>query len=95
MFKGAKGDTVDERLRDNRRSRGFLSWLTVTMGPKGSYREHDVLTLLFRHLEHWREGRHWRIVLADDCAAHKTDNVLTSAWSRGQLFLSMEAERLP
>ena len=50
-------------------------WCTVTVAPKGSYCEMDVILFLQRHLEEWAPGRDWRIVLADDFAAHKTDNV--------------------
>ena len=88
VFKGAKGGRVDERLQAYRRSRGFPSWLTVTMGPKGSYREHGVLAFLSKHLEPWSEGRDWRILLADDYAAHKTDNVFELAWTRGYILLA-------
>ena len=51
MFKGAKGGVVDERLQAFLRSRGFPSWFIVTMGPKGSYREHDVIAFLEKHLD--------------------------------------------
>ena len=68
MFKGAHDGPVAERLQDYRRSRGFPSWLTVAMSPKGSYREQDVIAFLSKHLEPWREGRHWHILIADDYA---------------------------
>ena len=88
MFKGTKGGPVDERLQAFLRSRGFPSWFTVTMGPKGSYREYDIIAFLDKHLEPWKEGRDWRILLADDYSAHKTNNVFEFAWSRGYILLT-------
>ena len=58
------GAVLDARLQEVLRSRGFPTWFTVTVGPKGSYREHDVIAFLEKHLEEWREGRDWRILLA-------------------------------
>ena len=56
MFKAAKDATVDARLQAFLRSRGFPPWFTVTTGPRGSYREHDVLSCLKKHLEPWSEA---------------------------------------
>ena len=33
------------------------------------------------------EGRQWKILLADDFSAHKTDNVWALCWSRGYVLL--------
>ena len=57
------------------------------MGPKGSYREHDIILFMRRHLEPWADGRDWRILMADDYAAHKTGNVFEFALSRGYILL--------
>ena len=86
MFKAEPGGSVDTRLQTYLRSRGFPSWFTVTVGPKGSYREHDVIEFLQKHLEEWTEGREWRVILADDYAAHKSDNVWSLCWSRGYIL---------
>ena len=75
MFKGAYNGKLDARLQEYVRSRGFPEWFTVTTSPKGSYREADIIAFLKKHLEPWREGRDWRILLADDYSAHKSDNV--------------------
>ena len=75
MFKAEPDGPVDKRLQEFLRSRGFPSWVTVTVGPKGSYRELDIIAFLRKHLEQWKEGRDWRIILADDFSAHKSDNV--------------------
>jgi hypothetical protein len=88
MFKAEKDGSVDARLQAFLRSRGFPSWFTVTVGPKGSYREQDVIEFLRRHLEPWAEGREWRILLADDYSAHKTANVEAFCWSRGYVLLT-------
>jgi len=83
MFKAEKDGVVIERLQGFLRSRGFPAWFTVAVGPKGSYREHDIISWLRKHLEPWREGRHWRIILLDDYSAHKTPNVWNLCWSCG------------
>ena len=87
MFKGTNGGPVDKRLQAFLRSRGFPSWFTVTVAPKGSYREQDVLAFLRKHLEPWQEGRDWRILLADDYKSHKTENVWELAWRRGYILI--------
>ena len=83
MFKAEPDKRVDERLYKFRSSRGFPEWFTVTVGPKGSYREQDIIEWLRRHLEPWRDGRDWRIYMCDDAGAHKTQNVWNFCWSRG------------
>jgi hypothetical protein len=83
MFKAASDAVVDARLQKFLRSRGFPSWFSVTTSPKGSYREQDVISFLNKHLEKMHEGRDWRILLMDDFAAHKSENVRRLAWSRG------------
>ena len=59
MFKAGKNGKVEKRLQEHRRSRGFPDWFTVTVGPRGSYREEDILEFLRRHLEPWTMGREW------------------------------------
>ena len=85
MFKAEKDGIVDARLQAFLRSRGFPQWFTVTVGPKGSYREHDIIAFLQKHLEPWRPGRDWRILLCDDYSAHKSINVWNLCWSRGYI----------
>ena len=87
MFKGTPDAVLNARLQGVLRSRGFPAWFTVTVGPKGSYREHDVVAYLEKHLEEWREGRDWRILLADDYSAHKSENVFHLCWQRGYILL--------
>ena len=87
MFKAEKDGVVDERLQAFRRSRGFPEWFTVTVGPKGSYREHDIIAWLQKHLELWKDGRDWRIYLCDDYVCHKSKNVWNLCWSRGYIRL--------
>ena len=45
------------------------------------------MAFLKKHLEAWKEGRDWRILLADDYAAHATENVEALCWSRGYILL--------
>ena len=87
MFKAVPDGPVDARLQEFLRSRGFPTWFTVTTGPKGSYREQDIISFLKKHLEPWSEGRDWRIMLADDFSAHKSENVWAFCWSRGYILL--------
>ena len=87
MFKAEPDGPVDKRLQEFIRSRGFPSWFTVTVGPKGSYRERDIIELLQKHLEPWGEGRDWRIMLADDCTAHRSANVFELCWVHGYIFM--------
>ena len=59
----------------------------MTVSEKGSYREHDVISFLKKHLEKWKEGRDWRIIFADDYSAHKTENVWSLCWERGYVLI--------
>ena len=76
MFKAAKDGPVNSRLQAFLRSRGFPEWFTVAVGPKGSYREYDVIEFLQRHLESWRDDREWRIMLCDDYSVNTSQNML-------------------
>ena len=92
MFKGATktegtNAIIHDRLQKFVRDRGFPSWMTVTTAPKGSYREQDVIEFLKTHLDEMTPGRDWRILLADDYRAHKTQNVWQLAWSRGYVLV--------
>ena len=43
MFKAESLGAVDKRLQAFRNSRNFPPWLIVTLGPKGRYREADII----------------------------------------------------
>ena len=88
MFKAQSDAVVNARLQAYLRDKGFPSWFTVTVGPKGSYREHDVISFLKKHLEPWSDGRDWRILLGDDYSAHKSESVWALCWQRGYIFLA-------
>lgn len=87
MFKFERDGSVNTRLQNYLRSRGFPAWFTVSVAPKGSYCECDIIAFLEKHLEPWREGRDWRILLCDDYSAHKTINIWNLCWSRGYIRL--------
>ena len=87
MFKFERDGAVNTRLQNYLRSRGFPSWFTVSVAPRGSYCECDIIAFLEKHLEPWREGRDWRILLCDDFSAHKTINIWNICWSRGYIRL--------
>ena len=87
MFKAESQGAVDKRLQAFRKSRNFPPWLTVTVGPKGSYRDADVIEWLKRHLEPWMPGRDLRIYLCDDYKCHKTKNVWNYCWQCGYIHM--------
>jgi hypothetical protein len=87
MFKAEKDGTVSARLKAFLRSRGIHGWFTSTVGPKGSYREDDIISFLQKHLDPWMDGRDWRIILADDYSAHKSRNVWNLCWNHGYILL--------
>ena len=91
MFKGAHDGNMDGRSQAYLRSRDFPSWFTMTTGPKGSYPEHDIIAFLSKHLEPWRQGRHWHIVLAHDYTACKSEHVFQLCWSRGYILRTIRA----
>ena len=95
MFEASSDGPVHDRLQKFHRSRGLPAWFSVTVAPKGSYREQDVIAFLKKHVEEWSEGRHWRILLADDFSAHKTANVFNLAWSRGYVMLILGGGSTP
>ena len=86
MFKGETDAALHERLQTYARSRGFPDWFSVTTSPKGSYREHDVVAFLDKHLEKMTPDRDWRIFQLDDYSAHKMESVRRLAWSRGYVL---------
>ena len=57
------------------------------MSDSGSYKESDVVAFLNAHLEEWKEGRDWRIIFADLCSAHRSENVLELCRSRGYVLI--------
>lgn len=87
MFKAAADGRVTARLKNYIRSRGFPKWFSVATAPKGSYREADVIAFLDTHLEKWADCRRWRILMADDYAAHKTRHVRNLCWSLGYILV--------
>ena len=94
VFKAAPDGKIKLRLEEYIRSRGYgirscggKPWLTVTTQERGSYRECDVLSFLEKHLPEMSPGRDWRIILADDFSAHKTENVFRLCWNRGYVLL--------
>jgi hypothetical protein len=86
---GTKRKTIELRVREHIRSRGYGPWLTVATSPKGSYREADVLTFLERHLTPLEGKRCWRIMFADDFSAHLTDAVWRLCWHRGYVLIPL------
>ena len=49
MFKVERYGPVNERLQTFLRSRGFPGGFTVTVAPKGSYREQDIIASVQKH----------------------------------------------
>jgi hypothetical protein len=84
----ADGERTELRLREYIRSRGYGPWVSVITSTKGSYRNHDVLNFLDRHLPDVSQSGQWRIIMADDFAAHTTMSVFNLCWQRGYVFIS-------
>ena len=84
---GSNRVTLEIRLREYIRSRGYGPWITAATSPKGSYREADVLNFLDRHLPLLTTDRRWRIMFADDFAAHLTSAVFRLCWWHGYIFI--------
>lgn len=66
---------------------GSCTWLSVGTTPTGSYNTQDVYAFLDRHLEPMTPGREWRIIMADDYAAHKADCIWDLCWERGYVLI--------
>ena len=64
----------------------WAPWLTVVTGPKGSYRETDVLTYMEKVLEPMSDDRDWRILLVDAFAPQMSEAVRRCAWHRGYIL---------
>jgi hypothetical protein len=88
MYKAAIDGTLNDRLQEFRRSRGFPEWMTATTSPKGSYREQDVVTFIQRHFTiptAVAEDTRWSLYLLDDMAAHRSPNVSRLCWTNHQV----------
>ena len=92
MFKhNIKGEQskMELRLREHIRSRGYGPWVSAATSASGSYTSDDILNFLETHLPANPElrARKWRIMFADDFAAHKTDAVRRLCWERGYVLI--------
>ena len=85
MFK-AEGDRVQAKVSEA--VPAWAPWLTVVTGPKGSYREDDVLNYIEHRLEPMTDGRRWRILLLDAYSAHLSERVRVCAWHRGYVVVT-------
>ena len=82
--------TLELRLREHIRGRGYGPWVSVATSPSGSYKEHDILNFLERHLptlDSQSRGGRYRIMFADDFGAHKSDAVRRLCWERGYVLI--------
>ena len=84
MFRA--GEKTERKLQSAVPS--WAPWLTVVTGPKGSYREDDVLNFIENRLEPRTPGRRWRILLLDAYSAHLSDRVRVCAWHRGYVVIT-------
>ena len=91
LFKGgprvaASARAALARLRDEGEY-GPLTWMSVAVGPRGSYRQEHVQQYLQRHLPMKTPGRAWRILLCDVYSAHKDDTIAVAAANRGYVLV--------
>ena len=84
----AIGETLELRLREYIRSRGFGPWVSVATSEKGSHRTEDALSFLERRLPLQSQSRQWRIIMADDFSAHLSPLAFRLCWARGCAFLA-------
>jgi hypothetical protein len=84
-FKG--GSDIQLRLRKFVEKRGFGKWLTVRTTSSASYKEEDILDFLATHLPKNSNNPQWRIIIADDFSAHKTQRVFDLCFSRGYILI--------
>ena len=87
LFKGgprvvARAQVALDRLREEG-DYGPLTWLSVSVAPRGSYRQEHVLKYLERHLPSMRPERPWRILLCDVYGAHMDGAIVEAAARRG------------
>ena len=90
LFKGGKvvGLRVDATLQRLREEEDLapLTWFSVAIGPKGSYRKAQILQHLDRHLPAMTPGRPWRLLLCEVLSAQMDDEVVAAAANRGYVL---------
>ena len=85
MFRG--GDNVKADLEAHLVQRGYGAWASAATSEKGSYRLHDVVAFLEKHLPMQTPDTPWRILMADDHSPHRADAVRRLAWQRGWVMI--------
>ena len=90
MFK-AEGKELEARLQRFVAEKNLPFRVTVVTGPSGSYREHDILNFLERHLGEWGPGSKWELFFADAYAPGLTDNVQRACWLKGKVLLARDS----
>ena len=91
MFRG--GSQVDASLQAIKPA--DAPWLSITTGPKASYRIDDVLACLETHLEkvpalagsECESSRDWRIMMCDAYAGHEESSLRRLCWARGYILI--------
>jgi hypothetical protein len=99
MFKhDIKGEEskLELRLREHIRARGYGPWVSVATSSSGSYAQDDILTFLDTHLPRPQSrAKCWRIMFADDFAAHKVNSVRRLCWQRGYILIVLGGGTTP
>ena len=85
MFRG--GDNIKADLEAHLLQRQYGAWASAATSEKGSYRLHDVVAFLEKHLPMRTGDTQWRILMADDHSPHKADAVRRLAWQRGWVMI--------
>ena len=82
MYKYKDCGPKERELQGHIRDQNYPRWLSVTVAPKGTYRESDIVDMLERHLPLWGPDRRIEIMISDDFSAHRTENVKNRQWER-------------
>ena len=81
------GDNIKADLEAHLVQRGYGAWASAATSEKGSYRLHDVVAFLEKHLPLQTPDTPWRILMADDHSPHRADAVRRLAWQRGWVMI--------
>ena len=93
VFKGSA--SLQSRLCQHVRGRGFDQWLTVRATESASYKTPEIIDFLTAQLPDMSSTRRWRIIIADGFPAHRSQAVFDLCWSRGYILVVLDGGITP